>query len=494
MNNKLANPLLVNEILVANKSNSYKIARLVKAGLLRKIAPKIYTSNLDDDLEKITLRNSLNIIKAFFPGAIISHRSALEARPTHDHFFFISYKNAGHKKLPGLTIIALKSDMNTAGTNSFMGDLFISKRERAFLENLEQTKSTSVSQKSIGQMEIEKKLDQICRIHGEDSLNQIRDNARILSIELSMENEFNKLNKIISALLTTHPASALLSSEGRARHFNMSYDPERNERFNILFQYLHVNEFKSQPRNFKSIKEFENQCFYEAYFSNYIEGTRFLISEAKDIIFEGKMPETRPDAHDILGTYQLLINKTIMKDLPKDPTHFIELIKHHHKILMSAHPHILPGKFKEKRNQAGNTLFVEPTSVIGTLVKGLENFYLLQDPLKQALYLMFLIAEVHPFTDGNGRIARLLMNSILFSHHLEKIIVPNVFRDDYLGSLKKLTLQNDPIPFIRTMMKCLEFSSRIDYSTFENATRDLLLSNAFLEPSEGKLVIIEGNI
>lgn len=490
MSNKLTNPLMVNEIVIGNKENSYKIARLVKDGLLRKLAPKIYTPNLEDTPERIILRNNLNIIKAFFPGAIISHRSALEARPTHDHYFFISYKNASHLKLPGLTIVTLKNDMNTEGTNSFMGDLFISKRERAFLENLEQTKTSSVSNKSIGQAEIEKKLTQICSIHGEDALKQLRDDARKLSQELSMESEFKKLNKIISAILTTHPSSILLTSESRARHFNISYDPVRIERFNILFQYLQENEFKSIRKTFTNSKEFENQCFYEAYFSNYIEGTRFEISEALEIIFEGKIPETRPDAHDIIGTYQLLTNKILMNMLPKDPTHFIELLKHHHKILMSAHPHTRPGEFKEKRNQAGNTLFVEPSSVIGTLVKGLENYYLLQDPLKQSIYLMFLIAEVHPFNDGNGRIARLFMNTILFSRGLEKIIVPNVFRDDYLGALKKLTIQNDPAPFVRTMMRCLEFSSKINYSTFESATRDLRLSNAFLEPSEGKLIII----
>lgn len=481
---------MVNEVVIGNKENSYKLARLVKGGLLRKLAPKIYTSNLEDAPERIILRNNLNIIKAFFPGAIISHRSALETKPTSDHFFFISYKNATHLKLPGLTIVVLKSDMNTEGANSFMGDLFISKRERALLENLQQTKTSSVSSKSLGQKEIEKKLDQICRIHGEDTLNQIRDNARILAQELSMESEFHKLNKIISAILNTRPSSVLLTDEARARHLNMSYDPVRIERFDILFQYLQENEFKSLRKTFVNSKEFENQCFYEAYFSNYIEGTRFEISEAVEIIFEGKLPETRPDAHDIICTYQLLTNKSLMKMQPRDPVHFIELIKHHHKILLSAHPHLHPGEFKEKRNQAGNTLFVEPSAVIGTLVKGLENYYLLQDPLKQSLYLMFLIAEVHPFNDGNGRIARLFMNSILFSHNLEKIVVPNVFRDDYLGALKKLSIQNEPAPFVRTMMRCLEFSSRIDYSTFENATRDLRLSNAFLDPSEGKLVII----
>ena len=46
-------------------------------------------------------------------------------------------------------------------------------------------------------------------------------------------------------------------------------------------------------------KNLENRClkgkipmetFYEAYFSNFIEGTDFAVREAEEIVFEGKFP------------------------------------------------------------------------------------------------------------------------------------------------------------------------------------------------------------
>jgi hypothetical protein len=41
--------------------------------------------------------------------------------------------------------------------------------------------------------------------------------------------------------------------------------------------------------------------FYEAYFSNFIEGTEFTLQEAQDIVFGGEIPDDRPaDAHDVL--------------------------------------------------------------------------------------------------------------------------------------------------------------------------------------------------
>lgn len=56
-------------------------------------------------------------------------------------------------------------------------------------------------------------------------------------------------------------------------------------------------------------KSDENILFYEAYFSNYIEGTEFEIDEAENIIFNPSYRYTRhKDGHDIICTYRILKN------------------------------------------------------------------------------------------------------------------------------------------------------------------------------------------
>lgn len=58
---------------------------------------------------------------------------------------------------------------------------------------------------------------------------------------------------------------------------------------------------------------------FEAYFSNYIEGTKFSVEEAKDIVLRGIEPADRPaDAHDVSATYQIVTSLELMSQTPRD--------------------------------------------------------------------------------------------------------------------------------------------------------------------------------
>ena len=52
---------------------------------------------------------------------------------------------------------------------------------------------------------------------------------------------------------------------------------------------------------------------------------------------------------------------------------------------------------------------------------------------------MFVIAEVHPFADGNGRTARIAMNAYLTQAGLSRILIPTVYREDYVLPLRALS-------------------------------------------------------
>ena len=100
---------------------------------------------------------------------------------------------------------------------------------------------------------------------------------------------------------------------------------------------------------------------------------------------------------------------------------------------------------------------------------------------------MFLISEVHPFIDGNGRIARIMMNAELSSKNFSKIIVPTIYREDYMGALRKMTRQSDTETYIRMLLRIFEFSSTIYGEDIDQMERYLYSCDAFMEPKKGKL-------
>ncbi len=106
---------------------------------------------------------------------------------------------------------------------------------------------------------------------------------------------------------------------------------------------------------------------------------------------------------------------------------------------MSARPDRRPGRYKERANRAGGTEFVAPDLVVGTLRRGFEVGADVTTPFARAVYVMFVTAEVHPFTDGNGRVARMMMNSELVAGGEVRIIVPTVYRRNYLAALRGAT-------------------------------------------------------
>lgn len=106
---------------------------------------------------------------------------------------------------------------------------------------------------------------------------------------------------------------------------------------------------------------------------------------------------------------------------------------------------------------------------------------------------MFMISEVHPFLDGNGRIARVMMNAEMTSKGFSKIIIPTVYREDYMGALKKLTKQREGDAYIRMLLRAWEFSSNVYDESLDNMEKYLKDCNAFLTHKEGYLKVIPGN-
>lgn len=467
------------ETFVSTSQTTNLASKGVQSGKLRKLASRLYTKDLKGAPENITRRNLWQIVAGYFPDALIADRTAMEGRPAKDGSVFLVSRSAQSDVLiPGFKLRPRRGVPAQPDDLPFMGVLRLSSRHRATLDNFVASRSRDFVSRTLARQEIEAYLENILRHSGEDALNRLRDDARRLAPLIDRSDEFVSLDKMIGALLNTQP-DHLQTSSGRARRKGMPYDPDRVELFEALRAELHA--LPPQIRTAAPGNE-TTLPFFEAYFSNFIEGTEFEVKEAAAIVFENRIPIARPqDAHDILGTYKIVADQTEMSRIPRDFTEFEHLLKRRHGEIMQARPEKLPGQYKTEPNRAGGTTFVAPDLVRGTLDQGFKACRSLSSPFQRAVFMMFIVSEVHPFADGNGRIARVMMNAELVGAGEQRIIIPTIYRSNYLTALKALTKRTNMPALARTLDFAQRFTQMIDWTNFDRAEANLTLANAFMD-------------
>jgi len=82
-------------------------------------------------------------------------------------------------------------------------------------------------------------------------------------------------------------------------------------------------------------------------------------------------------------------------------------------------------------------------------------------PIEFAAWLHIRLVSIHPFVDGNGRTARLLMNLALLQTGYPIAIIPPVVRPEYIAALKASN-SGDNQPFIN-LLSSMVYESQRDY-------------------------------
>ena len=91
---------------------------------------------------------------------------------------------------------------------------------------------------------------------------------------------------------------------------------------------------------------------------------------------------------------------------------------------------------------------------------------------------MFLVSEVHPFADGNGRIARIFMNSELVRGGQARIIIPTVYRENYLAALRAATHTAGDGALIAVLRFAQKWTARLDWTDRPTAEAELTRTHA----------------
>ena len=466
------------EAFVSDATISRAVSRALKAGKLRKLASRLYTSNLADSAEEVVKRNLWVIVAGYFPGALVADRTGLESVPAGDGSVCLVSGTGRDIELPGHILRPRRGVAPLPSDRPFISGLFLSSPARAYLENMRPSRARGGRvARTLSRSAIEERLDTLIRRSGEEAARRLRDEVRAVATALDMKGEAADLDALIGALLGTKKTD-LSAPSAVARSRGRPYDPARL----ALFQTLHkaLRDHPPFPRFAPAGNP--TLAFYEAYFSNFIEGTEFAVEEAADIVFRGVIPEERSqDAHDVLGTWRIVSDDREMSRSPGNFAAFEDCLRSRHATIMAGRPDMRPGAFKRAANRAGSTVFVAPDLVAGTLEQGFAFRQSLDTPFQRAVFVMFLVAEVHPFVDGNGRTARVMMNAELVAAGEQRIIVPTVFHANYIAALKALSQGGHPAPLIGVLDYAQRWTAAVAWRSIEAARRELDACNAFLD-------------
>ncbi len=459
---------------------SYRVQR----GELVRLARGVYSTAAGVDPAITVKREWHTIAGGLLPGAVITDRSAPVGGPLRGTLYLAHDRREREIPLPGLTLSVRRGAGPLPGDIPLPGGLFQASKGRALAENARESRARGQRERrTLDASELDDWVDRLRHTDGEDRLATYRQQAEQLAEALGTPvRGVRRLSQVIGAALgsrqVTSPSRAL-----SARQAGRPYDQDRLRLFERLVEALRESAPQNRPVNNPQADRYRHLPFFEAYFSNFIEGTEFELAEALDVVYAGRQIAGRAaDSHDLLGTYRVVADLSGMSLATSDPDEALQLLRSRHDTIMAGRPDKRPGLFKEAANRAGSSLFVLPALVEGTVLAGLEHVHALDTAFERAVFVMFVVSEVHPFDDGNGRVARVMMNAELVQGGQSRIIVPTVFRDDYLGGLRLLTRQADPSILIKSLRYLHDYTSRVDFGTTDKATRALTVTNAFNEP------------
>jgi Fic family protein len=213
-------------------------------------------------------------------------------------------------------------------------------------------------------------------------------------------------------------------------------------------------EFRTLPKRARE-KYLEHFAVKFTYDTNRIEGSTLTLRDTANVLQEGIAPKNKP-VKDIkeAESHKKLFNLMIcfIKDLS------LQTVLHWHKVLLQETEPEIAGKIRTHQvTIAGTDVQLPFPAELNILLHDFFSWYAKAKktfhPVEIAALVHLKFVTIHPFTDGNGRISRILMNFILHKHDFPLLNIYYINRASYYTALERTQKTGKEYIFVQYIIK-----------------------------------------
>ncbi|MBI4599471.1 Fic family protein [Candidatus Uhrbacteria bacterium] len=189
------------------------------------------------------------------------------------------------------------------------------------------------------------------------------------------------------------------------------------------------------------------------YHSNALEGNTLSLGETKLVVEDGITVGGHPLREILEAKNHKEVIEELISIIQKKKSITEQLIKKLHKTLIKEIDNETAGRYRKIQVYiTGEEVLPPPARRVPLLMKEFWAWFAKQkktDPVVLAAKAHYRFVKIHPFTDGNGRIARVLSNIILMRAGYPLVIIPVVVRQKYLTALHSSRTEMDFVTFFQ---------------------------------------------
>ena len=211
----------------------------------------------------------------------------------------------------------------------------------------------------------------------------------------------------------------------------------------------------------------ESYSVHFAYNSGNIENSEITYHDTREVFDNNKVTSYTGSTKTLFEIQNSKVAyEKILSIFDEKPPLDEELLKEFHRILTIGtyderrySTGERPGEYKHRdyvtgKNEVGAPAedVAEEISELLEELKGIGD----ENALTAAAYFHAKFENIHPFSDGNGRVGRLLMNYLLLIHNHPPVIIYTEDKKDYYAALESFDCELDLKPLTRFIKSQLE--------------------------------------